>query len=258
MNRSLLLLLPFIALALPLRAQDDDGGETPEPPASNSPSSGNDGHINILPLGKDKKKGGGGGGAGAGAEGPSDPSILYLKGVKIVKVYEHHEDIPKKQASYGVLEFPGANQGIATAFYTYKGEGHIMGSICNVVPAAYGASGCGWTTWLTDSPGGRPLCALPPDGIASLGPGAYVQGPTVTGAWLKTQFPEPKLGKVGRDVCLLKPHKKYYCNITAQAWDGDKWTLSQRPGLNGGTCTALKAYSPLDTFAAADHFHGDD
>lgn len=248
MTRVLALLLLVSVLAVPARAQDDDGGEPPAP--TNSNSGGNDGHINIIPLGTNKKGGNSNaGGNAAGAEGPTDPSIMYLKTYRVKYVFEHHKDFNWKMGSWGVFDVVKPREAVAAAFTTRPNGGQMGGNghFCDITRAATSGSGCGFITWIADSPGGRPLCAGDVGAEIASNPGVWVLGGDVTGAKIKDMLKAAKVGKIGKDVCLLKPAKKYYCHLSALGWNGDWWSPDAQPGMMGEKCIGLRSSSAYDT-----------
>jgi hypothetical protein len=213
MNRLLVLGIVLSLLAGPLAAEDPETGDAPAAPASQ----GYDPHINEVPLGHNGRHGGSAGGA-AGVEGPTDPSIMYLKDYHLNAVYEHHKDFPIKQMSYGVFRVERPKVAVAVAFYSRVTPGRMSFHYCDITRAATSASACGFITWISEKPNGRPLCASDV--------GADIAGPP-------------------------KPAKKYYCNLSALGWDGDNWTPNAQPGMMGETCIGLRSSTPYDSLESA-------
>lgn len=172
---------------------------------------------------------------GGGSDGAGDASFAHHR---IIAVYEHQRDMPEKQASYGIFRLNADDEAVAVAFYT-PSISHIMPeNMCNVVKGATSAT-CGFESWVSEAPGGPALCtAVGGEQIVIRG---FVFGSDVGAAKREEMFPANGPVRPGRDVCILRPKKKYYCNNGAKlAWKPAD--MKERP-----TCIGLRQSTEWDS-----------
>ena len=162
------------------------------------------------------RSGGGGGGGGSYTPDGGRASLAWTREkTSIIAVYDNQPAMPVKVASYGVVRLSNKTQAVAVGVFTPTKSGDLRTPhLCDVVEAPT-CGNCLWQVWIAEKPGGPAICGYPAGGNQ-----AYLSGAVATTAEEARQYAGPSPQD---NVCVLKPHTKYYCHVGAEpGYDADR------------------------------------